>query len=252
MNVQTNKKSKKGNRVGFSMLKILGWTALGGVLGLGTGIGLNMGGSQGLLEVLGTLQVYLRQNAIWYSLGLSLAMLLAFLLLEYKSRKYLRADREDKEDRADRMMNLQLLFLETSFILQFVLFGFGVNVNSMISLIHAGIFLVNVLLTVFGEVWVIQQYKKRDPMKNGDPGDMRFMKDWEESLDEAEKLMTYKAAYKSYALQKKANMVLVLVGMLGKLFLRWDESAMVVAGLLWMIQTVSYICYSMKIEKEGI
>ena len=90
------------------------------------------------------------------------------------------------------------------------------------------------------------------PQKNGSVYDIKFSEKWEESCDELEKLMIYKAAYKAY---KTTNMVccICLVAMiLLSFFFHYGPLPAMLVGVIWLVHMVAYYLEGMKLEKEKV
>lgn len=89
-------------------------------------------------------------------------------------------------------------------------------------------------------------------MKKGDPGDMRFMKDWMKSCDEAEKMLTYQAAYETFAVMKTALLVAHVIALFGKINFGTGNLPIVLTSGLWFLNSLVYCMKSMKLEKSRI
>ena len=113
-------------------------------------------------------------------------------------------------------------------------------------------FLTFVVIYIYHGYWgvrLIKLQQKLDPAKKGDPASAKFTEQWVESCDEAEKELIYQSAYRSYLVIRNVIPMLLLVSMLAHLM--WNTGIMAVfcIGLIWMIQTVTYLKSSVK--KKG-
>jgi hypothetical protein len=90
------------------------------------------------------------------------------------------------------------------------------------------------------EISVVSFVQKMDPSKKGDPTSADFSKHWEASLDEAEKFLLYKSAYKSFMFMKSFLLALMLISMLGEVLFHTGKFALILTGLAWVVQSLSF------------
>lgn len=95
----------------------------------------------------------------------------------------------------------------------------------------------------------IELVKKMNPEKQGDLLDMNFHKEWEDSCDEAQKLITYKAAYKAFKTANYTCMILWLVCLIAQLAFNSGVLPIICVSAVWLVLTVSYCAESSKLEK---
>ncbi len=237
-----------------SYLKIILWILvglvigfIGGILGF-MGIGKIRGAFSGIPELI-------IENIFWIQLviAISLGGVSGYNLL--KSAKLMKDFAEDDdvlEAKIDSKQNYALTFSTLNYIVSFMLFGVSVDPVNPLRFWSIGLFVLVILASTFMDVAVVNMVKRRDPMKKGDPGDMGFEKDWLESCDEAEKLMVYKAAYKAFNTTKYVLLSGLLLTFLSKLAFNTGNFPIIVVGIIWIIQTLSFTTYSMELQKNKL
>ena len=113
------------------------------------------------------------------------------------------------------------------------------------------IFIVGCFYEGYWQVRFVKLNQRIDPNKKGDPTSIKFQEQWLESCDEAEREIIYKSAYKTYIAMSKAIPVMMLVTMLAHLL--WDTGlmAILIVGIVWVIQTVIYVhtCIKLKVVR---
>lgn len=90
------------------------------------------------------------------------------------------------------------------------------------------------------EIWVVRNAQKRDPSKKGNPTDFNFNKVWLESCDEGEKLLIYKAGYKTFSTMQVVFVVLWGVTFIVKVQLSAGNGPIIIVGAVWIIQSCIY------------
>lgn len=199
----------KERAMGKTFGKMLIWLIVGAVVGGLAGWSSVKAGSAGIQAGMSVL--YNKFLAIGPMVQLAVfAAYGGVCFLFYRKAESLRKKgTEEAEDKAGSYMNYAMTVNSTGLAILFLLFGLVMDKNNTYANVIAGlvIFLVTAVLSMVLEILIIYQAKRLDPMKKGDPGDMRFMKDWMKSCDEAEKMLTYQAAYETFAVMKTALLV---------------------------------------------
>lgn len=95
----------------------------------------------------------------------------------------------------------------------------------------------------------IELVKKMNPEKQGDLLDMNFHKEWEDSCDEAQKLIIYKAAYKAFKTANYTCICLWVVCLIAQLAFNAGVLPVICVSAIWLVLTVSYSVESAKLEK---
>ena len=90
------------------------------------------------------------------------------------------------------------------------------------------------------------------PQKNGSVYDIKFSEKWEDSCDELEKLMIYKAAYKAYKTTNGMCCFGLVAMILLSFFFHYGPLPAMLVGCIWLAHTVSYYLEARRLEKEQI
>lgn len=166
-----------------------------------------------------------------------------------------REDSEEDEDlteKIDLKQDKALTIVAVNYILSFTLFGLAIDDRNLWIIGSVIIFIALAVNNFLMEISLINQVKQRDPMKKGDPSESNFEEQWIESCDEAEKLIIYKAAYKSYTMMKGVLLFSMVVMLLSKPIFKTGNIPIILIGILWLTQTLSYIHYGTNLQKNKI
>ena len=113
------------------------------------------------------------------------------------------------------------------------------------------VFLVSTISMVCVEIAVIKQVKKTNPLKKGDPADLSFLRTWEESCDEAERLQIYRCGYKAFQITRHSLLFGLVIAFIGKINMGTGSMSILLLGLIMLIQSISYGIYSLR-EGKGL
>lgn len=245
---------KKERAMGKTFGKMLIWLIVGAVVGGLAGWSSVQAGSAGIQE--GMSALYSRFLAVGPVVQLVVfAAYGGVCFYFYRKAEALRKKgTEEAEDRAGDYLNYAMTVNSAGLAVLFLLFGLVIDKNNTYINVIAGmvIFLVTAVLSMVLEILIIYQAKRLDPMKKGDPGDMRFMKDWMQSCDEAEKMLTYQAAYETFAVMKTALLAAHVIALFGKISFGTGNLPIVLTSGLWFLNSLVYSIKSMKLEKTRI
>ncbi len=111
-------------------------------------------------------------------------------------------------------------------------------------------FFATIFYNTFMQRACVELVKKINPEKKGDTLSVNFQKDWEKSMDEAQKLMLYETGYRTYKVMNYAFMVFWLICTLGIMFGMGLMPSLVVS-VLWLTSTITYSVYGYKIEHKN-
>lgn len=161
-------------------------------------------------------------------------------------------DDEQLIERIETKQNMALIFNSVNYILSFTLFGIAVDISNQWIIVSVIVFLLAVITSSFMDISVVNQVKKIDPMKKGDPANNNFEKEWIESCDEAEKLIIYQASYQSFKLMKYILLASIILTVLSKIGLGTGNFPIVLIGAVWLLQTISFSLYSTKNQKNKL
>lgn len=112
------------------------------------------------------------------------------------------------------------------------------------------IFIATIFCNAFIQRACVNLIKKINPEKKGDTLSVNFSKEWEQSMDEAQKLMLFEAGYRTYKVMNIALLVTWMVCTLGILFGMGLLPSLIVSAL-WLVSTVTYSIYGYKIEHKS-
>lgn len=94
--------------------------------------------------------------------------------------------------------------------------------------------------------------KQMSPHMKGSVYDMSFHKKWEESSDEAEKLIIYRASYKAFRTANTACCLIWVLLVLGALFFHYGSLPSIIVSVIWLILIVTYYREAMRLEHGKI
>lgn len=112
------------------------------------------------------------------------------------------------------------------------------------------VFIATIFYNTFIQRACVELVKKINPEKKGDTLSVNFSKEWEQSMDEAQKLMLYEAGYRTYRVMSIVMVIVWLICTMGILFGMGLMPSLVVSAL-WLTSTVTYSIYGYKIEHKG-
>ena len=159
---------------------------------------------------------------------------------------------EDEFEKTHKTLSLALYVPSVLMPWLFVCFGFSVTYNFGIEspyiLMDLIIFILELAWVTILQYQIVEQTKKILPEKRGNVLDSKFQKEWYSSCDEAEKQIIGEACYISY---KTMNMVYpILFAIMIFVCSLYDLSPFIflMVGVLWLIQILSYLIPSYRLE----
>ncbi len=186
----------------------------------------------------------------------------------YRSARRLFAESEALTDedaqyeafsRADDRISQGMVLLGISDVVGLIFFA------AMISYLRDYIEILPVLYTVTIVVFIAGSFirlkqqqlmvdfvKKMNPQKQGSIYDLKFQKKWEESCDEMEKMVIYKASYKAYQTAMKSCATVFLIVMMLSFFFDYGPLPAVATGVIWLVTAISYFREAHKLGREKI
>ena len=186
----------------------------------------------------------------------------------YRSARRLFAESEALTDedaqyeafsRADDRISQGMVLLGISDVVGLIFFA------AMISYLRDYIEILPVIYTVTIVVFIAGSFirlkqqqlmvdfvKKMNPQKQGSIYDLKFQKKWEESCDEMEKMVIYKASYKAYQTAMKSCATVFLIVMMLSFFFDYGPLPAVATGAIWLATAISYFREAQKLGKEKI
>lgn len=186
--------------------------------------------------------------AIWCLYNISYSKKNAFVLIE--------ADDTEKLSKIEDRLSYNLWGTTLVLIFQYFLFSLAVFIDFKYStegpkaMLYTIVpFIVGVLTLTVLQQKIVDCVRLMNPEKRGSVYDMNFNKKWEESCDEAEKFMIYKAAYKAYRVVSILCvflwMIFVILGMVtGIGFL-----PTITVIIIWVVLVCVYNYYCIKYQR---
>lgn len=210
------------------------------------------------------------KNALIYATPilflLTVAFIAVFTLVTYfKSKKtFEKWDGEDEEviEKAEKLVDTSVSVLTVGMIFTLTLYGaFTYAMNSLmnrelfmdlfpITMGFQVLFVLDMVFTIVMQRACVELVKKINPEKKGEALSINFQKEWEGSMDEAQKLMTFEAGYKAYKFMNYAFIAAWGLCIMGSCFgLGLAPTAIV--SVLWLLMTVSYLVSGYKIQYKN-
>jgi len=107
-------------------------------------------------------------------------------------------------------------------------------------------FVFNLIIVIRVQKNLIHLIKKMNPEKKGNVYDINFHKDWLNSCDEAQQLMIYKCAYKSFQTMGRVFTNLMLFFFLVSILYHSAIFLMILTTFFWLLMNITYSLESMK------
>lgn len=124
--------------------------------------------------------------------------------------------------------------------------------NSLLPFFTIAVFCIGGFVRIKIQQLIIDTEKTMNPAKRGSVYDLNFQKKWEESCDEMEKMIIYKASYKAYKTAMISCAAAFLTLMILSFVFSFGPLPCVVMGVLWLIIVISYYREAMRLGKEKI
>lgn len=240
-----------------SILRILMWLILGALLGAG-GMALLLHLDPDHMKTVMNqgMDVVISNIIIIQGIAAGIAIFagVVSIVIASKLLKQFKASDEDdeKEEKIDGVLSANMFVTSVYTILAFLLFGFSVDQSNPAIFTSIGIFLGSFLVIVALQMYCIKLIKVVYPTKKGDPSSMKFQKEWMESCDEAEQLLIYKSAFKTYSFMNGMYLFLYIVVLFTKLLFETGNYPIILMTLIWLMSTLHYMVTSNRLSKKKI
>lgn len=193
------------------------------------------------------------------------AFVAIFTLATYsKAKKIYKAwDGEDEViiENTERLIDIAVSVLTVGFVAVLMLFGiytYAIQIMSKevfmamfsVTLGFHIIFIGYMIFSITMQRACVQFVKKINPEKRGEVLAINFAKEWEQSLDEAQKLMTFEAGYRTFKLTNYAFTIAWVISLMG-IYFGLGLAPVIFVSLLWLAMTISYVAYGYKIEHKS-
>ncbi len=184
-------------------------------------------------------------------------------LVQYLKIKKVVANWDGEEEETileiEYKLNFPMLIANVMMICNMVLFsvgtalsnvaGIGEVTGEVLDMICVVTFVVGLVLEFIILKLVIDLEKKLNPEKRGSIFDVNFAKKWEDSCDEAQKLVSYKAGYAAYKAGNTACICLWLLAFIGQMMFHTGVFPVICIGIIWLVLLITYSGFCMKAEK---
>lgn len=209
--------------------------------------------------------------AFYIAAGLSICILIISLAFPFrfycKSKSmYKNGDKEDDEliSAVDRMLGKSIITLSILSILSLIPFAIWFH-NFAVSLKTDALFESSAVLTLWSNYLIIfaiilfnfvlyravvQLVKKINPEKKGEVLSIKFSKDWESTLDEAEKMIVYKVSRKAYVFISKFSYVMFFLALIGDLLFGFGILPAIFTGAIAVASVLSVNIYLYSLSKK--
>lgn len=210
------------------------------------------------------------KNAIIYITPVVLIIIFGFVFIYsltgyFKSKKAIAQwDGENEEyiDKVETKLGIIISILTIGLVLVYCLFSVCAyaqfflmtdeqffNIFPLTALVYFTFF-TTIFYNTFMQRACVQLVKKINPEKKGDTLSVNFQKEWEQSMDEAQRLMLYETGYRTYKIMNYVLTIAWLICTLGIMFGMGLMPSLVVS-FLWLTSTITYSVYGYKIEHKN-
>lgn len=263
--MKTNHNNNSKKKTVKAVIILIALCLVGGVFGFFVG---SMSGEIDNLD-LTALKSFVKA-ALIYATPVALIAVFAFVtifsLVSYiKARKATSEwDGEDEEfiEKVEEQLGINISVLSIGLIMVYSLFG--INAYAQFHLASDDVFLsmwplsvatfMAMIATIVYNTIIqracVQLIKKINPEKKGEALALNFQKEWENSLDEAQKLMAFEAGYRTYKVMNYAILIAWLICTLGIMY-GMGLMPLLIVSALWLTMTVTYTVYGYKIEHKN-
>ncbi|MCM1084277.1 MAG: DUF3169 family protein [Clostridium sp.] len=168
---------------------------------------------------------------------------------------------EDEEllDNIEKKLDFPLNATNVMQILAMLLFAAGIHIalSAELPKLHAKIiywiviveFVASMIICIGLQKRAVNLVKVMNPEKNGSIYDMDFNKKWVESCDEAQQMVIYRSAYKSFRVSNMMCCMLWVVGVIADFTFHTGLFPIVVVLLIWLVQVLVYAKETMRLER---
>lgn len=111
-------------------------------------------------------------------------------------------------------------------------------------------FVLSLVIITVGQHVIIGMTKEINPEKKGSIYDKNFVDKWEDSCDEAEKILIYKSAYKTYTKMSGLFVALWVFCTIGNGIFKFGLMPVTMVSLLWLCHVCIYTYYAKYYEKH--
>lgn len=165
-------------------------------------------------------------------------------------------DGEDEEEyqKIDDMLGNVLYALNIGTVVTYFFFAIGfediVERSKFADACYLLGFVAALVVIIVGQSAIIKLTKEMNPEKKGSVYDTKFLDKWEDSCDEAEKILIYKSAYKTYTKMSTLFIGLWIFCVFGNSIFHFGLMPVTMVSLIWLCQVCLYTHYSKYYSKH--
>ncbi len=203
------------------------------------------------------LQRFVGSVAPYVSVVFVVVMGIAIFLTHKKASAMAKAwDGEDEEEyqKIDNMLGNVLCALNIGTVITYFFFAVGfediVERGAFADFCYFFGFIAALVVIIVGQSAIIKLTKEMNPEKKGSVYDTKFIDKWEDSCDEAEKILIYKSAYKTYTKMSGLFIGLWIFCVFGNSIFNFGLMPVTMVSLIWLCQVGFYTHYSKYYSKH--
>ena len=185
---------------------------------------------------------------------------LVIYIIAKKQSQLWDGESEEIIDNVEKNLNKSIVLINILMIADVFFYGvmvyitmytnFGANFGDELFALGTAVFLVSYALMMILYKVIVDLVKKLNPEKRGSVFDIRFTKDWENSSDEGEKLIMYKAAYKTYHIVNIACIVMWAIAFSGMLIFQTGLLPLFCVSAIWVTMIATYSIVTAQMEAK--
>lgn len=257
MNEKIRMESKREDKkhLGKFFLLCIGGFVLGIVLGLVMAFGEKI---ESLPETIsGGMYNFAQAVAPYFGVAFCAIMIIVLMLVKSKVTKMIQAwdgEDEDEYQKIDDILGNALTALNIGTVVEYFFFAVGFDGMRSRDGFAEGCYFLGFIFTLVivtvGQQIIINMAKQVNPEKKGSIYDTKFVDKWEDSCDEAEKILIYKSAYKTYTKMSGLFVALWVFCIFGNGFFGFGLMPVTLVSLIWLCNVCIYTYYSRYYEKH--
>ncbi len=185
---------------------------------------------------------------------------LVIYIIAKKQSKLWDGESEEIIDNVEKNLNKSIILINTLMVADVFFYGvmvyitmyttLGENFGDEMFALGTAVFLVSYALMMVLYKLIVDLVKKLNPEKKGSVFDIRFIKEWENSSDEGEKLIMYKAAHKAYHVASIACVVVWGIAFSGMLIFQTGLLPLFCVSAVWVTLVATYSIVTAQLEAK--
>lgn len=134
-------------------------------------------------------------------------------------------------------------------IVEFAPYGKEDGLQKAILIMDVILFVLLLVTELLISKGVVDMEKKLNPEKQGNVFDFKFNEVWFSSCDEAQKMITYQAAYQAFKGTNTTCVILCFLSLIGVVLFQTGIYPMLCICAIWLVNNLSYMLRAAKLEK---